>query len=241
MKKIILCLFLSLFLIDTNVLKAQDVKEEVKHGTLDISVDMVNRYVWRGLLFCDKPSIQPYIAYTNAKQNFSFGAWGSYSNSTNYGEVDLFMSYSAKYFTLSVWDYFLMDETAPKNKYFIYDNNTTGHSFEASLVLGNFKVPVQITSSVFFYGADKDLEGNNNYSLYFEAAYNFNIANQDLNVFVGGTPSEGLYGTGAGVVNVGCSMVKEIKVSDNFIIPLKGSIVFNPREENAYFIVGITL
>ncbi len=218
---------------------AQEEKE--KNGDLAISVDLVNRYIWRGLQYCATPSIQPYVAYTNAKQNFSFGAWGSYSNSSNYGEVDLFVSYSAKYFTISVWDYFLMDETAPKNRYFQYDNETTGHSYEASVVFGNFKIPLYLTSSVFFYGADKDANGDNYYSLYFEAAYTFSVANQDLNVFLGGTPQEGLYGTGAGFVNMGCSLSKDVKVTENFSIPVKGSIIFNPREENVYFTIGVTL
>lgn len=240
MKKKLLFKFLLLFFC-VSATNAQNNEIQLKKGTLDVSVDIVNRYIWRGLQYCDKPSIQPYLAYTNAKENFSMGAWGSYSNSTNYGEVDLFVSYSGKYFTFSVWDYFLMNETATKNKYFIYDNKTTGHSYEASLVLGNFKIPFQLTSSVFFYGADKDINGDNYYSLYFEAAYNLNIANQDLNVFVGGTPMEGLYGTGAGIVNVGCSLTKEIKVTDSFNIPLKGSVVFNPRAENVYFVVGLTL
>lgn len=214
---------------------------ELKKGNLGISVDLVNRYIWRGLQYCSTPSIQPYLAYTTSKENFSFGAWGSYSNSSNYGEVDLFISYYSKYFTISVWDYFLMDETAAQNKYFQYDNKTTGHSYEASLVLGNFKFPLQLTSSVFFYGADKDVNGDNYYSLYFEAAYNFNIANQDLNVFLGGTTAEGLYGTGPGFVNLGCSLVKEVKITDSFSLPIKGSVIFNPREENVYFVIGLTL
>ncbi|OFX23781.1 MAG: hypothetical protein A2041_12455 [Bacteroidetes bacterium GWA2_31_9b] len=216
-------------------------ENEQKKGNIDISVDFVNRYLWRGLLYCSTPSIQPYLAYTNANENFSFGAWGSYSNSSNYGEVDLFITYSAKYFSVSVWDYFLMDETASRNRYFQYDNETTGHSYEAALVIGNFKLPIQITSSIFFYGADKDANGDNYYSLYFEAAYTFNVANQDFNVFLGGTPREGLYGSGPGFVNLGCSLTKEIKITDNFSLPLKGSLVFNPREENVFFIVGITL
>lgn len=232
-------IFIMSFMLTATFAIGQETQES--KGDLSISVDLVNRYIWRGLQYCATPSIQPYVAYTNAKQNFSFGAWGSYSNSSNYGEVDLFVSYSAKYFTLSVWDYFLMDETAPKNRYFQYDNETTGHSYEASLVLGNFKLPLQITSSIFFYGADKDANGDNYYSLYFEAAYDFMIANQNLNVFLGGTPAEGLYGTGAGFVNMGCSLTKDIEVTENFSIPVKGAVIFNPREENVYFTVGITL
>jgi len=240
MKKIYnFLLVASTMILITNTLIAQDT--ETKKGNLDLSVDLVNRYIWRGLLYCPTPSIQPYLAYTNASGNFSIGAWGSYSNSSNYGEVDLFVSYTYKYFTLAVWDYFLMDETAAQNRYFQYDNETTGHSYEAVLTLGNFKIPLQLTSSVFFYGADKDENGDNYYSMYFEAAYTLNIANQDVNVFLGGTPKEGLYGTGSGFVNLGFSLAKDIKVTENFSIPVKGSFVFNPREENVYFIIGLTL
>lgn len=210
-------------------------------GNVDLNVELVNRYIWRGLLYCSKPSIQPYLAYTNANKNLSFGAWGSYSNSTNYGEVDLFITYSAKYMSLTIYDYFLMDETAKNNHYFEYRKKTTKHSYEAALLLSNFKIPLQLTSSIFFYGNDRDINGDNYYSLYFEAAYNFSIANHSLNVFVGGSPNEGLYGTSPGIVNMGCSLVKHIKLSDNYNLPLKGSFIFNPKEENIYFVIGLTI
>ena len=217
---------------------AQDT--EVKKSSLDVGVDMVNRYVWRGLSLSATPNIQPNITFTNANESFSIGAWGSYSNSTNFGEIDLFASYSFSYFTLSVWDYFVMDETAIENGYFKYKNDTTGHAYEASLVLGDFSIPLQITSSVFFYGADKDDNGDNYYSLYFELSYEFNIADHDLNVFIGGTPMEGMYATGPGIINVGCSLSKEINITDNFNIPFMGSLIFNPRDENVFFVIGIT-
>lgn len=240
MKKIFTFLLTSIIIVSC-FYKVNGQESESSKSDLSFSVDLVNRYIWRGLLFCPTPSIQPYLAYTSANENFSTGAWGSYSNSSNYGEVDLFLSYTYKYFTIAVWDYFVMDDTLARNSYFTYDKKTTGHSYEAMIVLGNFSLPLQLTSSVFFYGADLDENDDNYYSMYFEAAYTFKVANQDLNVFIGGTPNEGLYATGAGIVNLGFTLNRDVKITDSFTLPMKGSFVINPREENVYFIIGLTL
>ena len=217
--------------------KAQDNKQK----NLTVSIDLVNRYVWRGLNYCSSPNIQPYVAYSTTNQKFSFGAWGSYSNNKNYGEVDLFASYTGKHLTISVWDYFLMDENIAKNHYFHYKSDSTKHACEASVVFGNFKIPLKITSSIFFYGNDKDASGNNYYSMYFEASYALKFDKNNLDIFIGGTSRKSLYGSGAGIVNLGCSITRNLKITDKFSIPIKSSLVLNPRAENIYFTIGITI
>jgi hypothetical protein len=64
---------------------------------------------------------------------------------------------------------------------------------------------------------------------------------------MGVTPANGYYGAGYGkidgfaVCNLGLSSVRNIKISPDFVLPLKGSIFVNPQAESIHFVIGITL
>jgi hypothetical protein len=42
-------------------------------------------------------------------------------------------------------------------------------------------------------------------------------------------------------LNVGIKASKELKISDNFSLPIFGSLVINPNEDIAHLIFGITI
>jgi hypothetical protein len=68
-----------------------------KAQDLNVSVDLYNRYVWRGVEYGSGPSIQPTIEFS--KGVFSIGAWGAYSTGSAtsenyYAEADLYTSIS---------------------------------------------------------------------------------------------------------------------------------------------------
>ncbi len=100
------------------------------------------------------------------------------------------------------------------------------------------------------YGDDKKWDNNTeefstkqNYSTYIELGWAF----KSCNIFLGVTPSNGYYGAGYGkvngfaVCNLGLSSVRNIKISPEFIIPLKGTVYINPQAESIDFVLGITL
>jgi len=99
------------------------------------------------------------------------------------------------------------------------------------------------------YGNDKKMEVSstqdttytNNYSAYFEAGYTFDIKGQALDAFIGFTPDAGIYGTEAGIVNLGLSASKKIAITEKFELPVKASLITNPLTQNIYFVLGITL
>ncbi len=232
--------------------------------TLNVGADLVSRYVWRGLDFGKSAAIQPTLALDAF--GFSLGAWGSYGFSRytfwvddstsledNYSEIDLFLAYTYKYFTLMLTDYYapIPIDTLPGMNYFNWKNATTWHTLELTLILdGPEKFPIQFIAATLIYGADKgkDTSGifgagaNNNYSTYFELSYLFNIKGFGIRPFIGGIPfGSSWYGPKAGVNNVGINVRKEIPISKKFRLPVQSNLVFNPLSKKAFLVFILSL
>jgi hypothetical protein len=247
----------------------EHLNEEASSKSLQINlgVDFVSRYIWRGKDYGNSPSIQPNFAFSIA--GFKIGAWGSYgiseyktkiNDSTSvdmghYAELDLFASYTFEWFTLGVTDYFFPNPLNPNygNKYFNYQYKTTRHTFEACLSFnGTNKVPLQLYVGTFFYGADKEKDStgvygtgdNNNFSTYLEASYLFTIKKigVDMKPFIGGIPFGSVwYGEKTGIVNLGFTASKTIKITKEFSLPVYTSVITNPQTQSIFFVFGLTL
>ncbi len=243
MKKLIVVIS-SLFF--THLAMGQEAENTTK-SELSVSVDAVSRYVWRGLLYDSSPNLQPTLSYTYG--GFSIGSWASYGVSNHYAEIDFFASYTKGAFSFSVYDYFNEDEDDLRvNNYFNYKNKTTGHLLEGSVIYtAGEAFPITLTAAMFFYGSDKKENGDQAYSSYFEVGYPFKVANQSLDFFIGGSPSNGFYqkysnieNSDPNIFNLGVSSTKEIKISDSFTLPLKATLSLNPAAEDIFFVVAMT-
>ena len=73
--------------------------------------------------------------------------------------------------------------------------------------------------------------------MYFELGYSGSAAD----VFLGA--GDGWHsGTGDfGIVNIGVTKSKEIKITDSFSLPIRGAVIFNPDSEQLYILSGISL
>lgn len=227
-------------------------QQDTCKGKLDISTDLVSRYIWRGMNpGGSSPSIQPSIEYTY--ENFAVGAWGAYSlsNAITSQELDLYLGYNiAGMFNVTITDYFFPKEDT-LNNYFNYSKDRTNHLFEASAkFLGTEKLPLSLMIATNLYGADaKKSNGKNQFSTYIEFGYSFKIKDTGCNAFIGFTPNNpeestgetGFYGKGAGVINLGLTAIKEIKITDSFLLPVSASLITNPQAENIFLVFGISL
>lgn len=232
MKRTIL-FFSTLFLFSGSFIFAQEESESPFSATADI----YSRYLWRGTDFGGSPAIQPGIAYS--KGGFKAGAWASYTTNGNQTqECDLYLSYTLlkEMLTVTATDYFFPVDGA-MNKYFNYNDTTTGHIFELSVAFnGTEKLPLGILVASNLYGADprKD-NGDPYYSTYIEANYQF----KHLKLFAGFNPIEsGFYGEYLGFCNLGATAVKEVKITEHFAVPLSVSLICNPQKENIFLVVG---
>lgn len=237
-KIVLLCLALTFM---CGSLSAQD--EESK-SELSAGADIFNRYVWRGLDYGSSPGIQPCLEYAH-KSGFTIGYWGSFDTKGDYNEIDLYLSYSLGGFDVVLTDYFFPVSGIPSSRperYLNFENSTTGHGLEASLFWnGTEKIPFSLMVGTFVWGADKNNDGNQNYSTYVEAAYAFETKAGKMDAFMGFTPAEGLYGNTLGVVNIGLTVYRDIKITDHFSLPVQSSVILNPQTSNIFLLFGITL
>jgi len=217
--------------------------------TINTTADLVNTYIWRGTVADQSPNFQPGMSISRGA--FTLGTWASGNFTGTYKEVDLYLSYAVKNFTITLNDYCwspLIDNT----KYFDYADETTGHIFEGSLnYKGPEKFPLSLTLASMVYGADKKVDKIdpntlevtyvNQYSTYFEASYAFKLKNNPLDFFIGLTPQEGYYGNTFGVTNIGFTGYRKVKISSEYELPVKGSLIFNPQVGRAYFMLTMSL
>ncbi len=215
-----------------------DKSETTSPYEVSLGTDIVSRYVWRGTDFGHSPSIQPTLKFS--AYGVSFGAWGAFTtaNTTPAQEADLFLSYTTtnSLLTFTVNDYFFPNETTGRNHYFNYNENETGHVFEGTIALNQSeKMPFGLMAGYNFYGADKDN------SIYLEASYSTTVKDLPINLFCGATTDKGIYGTEAGVINLGVKATKEIKVTETFKLPIYTSVITNPQAGNIFIVLGITL
>ena len=127
------------------------------------------------------PVVFPALSYQN--KGFNAYVMGGYSLNGRYSEVDLGLSYTYKWITVGINDYFYPTTTMPNDKYFNFKPKETGHWLEAMITIAPESIPAYLTFSNFFAGADKNMEGHQAYSSYAELGgyYDFlnNIA-QDI-------------------------------------------------------------
>ncbi|MFK5959298.1 MAG: hypothetical protein QM495_10595 [Lutibacter sp.] len=231
-------------------LYAQKDSTEVENP-ISISCDLMSRYVWRGTDFGASPSIQLGVEYS--KSGFAIGAWGAYAiNFQGYQESDLYIKYTfhKEIFTVMVTDYYFQSDLVSQN-YFDYKKLTTGHVFEAALTFnGTEKLPLSLMIATNVYGADSKkinddgTVGENQYSTYAELTYSF----KHFDIFMGTNLTQvdrdkgesGYYGNYMGVVNLGITITKEIKITSYYNLPLTVSLITNPQAEKVYLVAGFS-
>lgn len=217
-----------------------EIKADNDKSLINYQVDFRSQHVWRGGLSSNMPCIEPSIWISQGK--IDFGTWAAQSIDAEYSELDLYLNYSYKNFTISVYDYFCPTEI--KNTEFLnYSNSTTKHSFDINFSYnGSQNFPISILISTIVYGDDKNPNNNKNYfSTYLELAYSTEIENNSLNFFLGFTPTGSYYSTKFGIVNTGVSSTSEIKTFNNYKIPVIASIIANPLKKNLFLVFGFNI
>ena len=186
-------------------------QEEEKVETT-VAADVVNQYIWRGLDL-GNVSLQPTLGV--AYKGLSLTAWGSVGlESSDTKEFDLTLAYSIGGFNVGITDYWFNTGLDPENRYTNFAGNDGINA-----------------------------NGKRAYSTYMELSAPFRFATCDWTAVFGFVPmSTTSYGTsGFAVTNLSVKATKEIRVTDNFAIPVFGQLVANPCSQKAYLVFGFTL
>lgn len=238
---------------------AQD-KLEV-HG----KADFVSDYIWRGFDQNQGFAVQPSL--TLGYKGFSLNAWGSspvsnFAEKTTPKEFDINLGYAYKGLTLTISDYWWGGKKQPYGYYEksgFEGNVDGGHHFEGTVAY-NFgeKFPLTLSWSTWFAGADalkiKDLEKGDSkrcFSTYINASYNISLpAEITLTPSIGFTPWEGYYShsasnaknyDNAAVTDISLKASKDVKVNDNFSIPVFVQATVAPVVDQTYLVAGFSL
>jgi len=249
-RKSLLTLLTLVLLLPMVMLQAQDEKGLQP----SLGCDFVTSYVWRGSAAYAplgdqnvlSPSLQP--GFSLEYNGLEIGTWGSIDFTGTYKELDLYLSYSLKGFSLMLTDYYWSGDWIVDN-FFEYDNDSTAHYLEASLSYKGEKIPFSILVGTMLYGADKKFEDpeKNNFSTYIELGYSFAVKEYTLDLFLGMTPMDGLYGDGYGgkdgfaIVNTGVTGSRDIKITEKFSLPVKASLIANPQARKLFLTFTLSI
>lgn len=214
---------------------------EEEQPRIEVGADFVSTYVWRGM-YQSGVSIQPVLALN--LQGFRLEAWGS----TDFGdskEIDLTASYTFGESGLSLQVSDMWWPGQGTGRYFQYGAGKTDHNIEAGVLyeLPCEALPLAFSWYTFFYGADRDESGQQEYSSYLEISYPFTVKQVDLELAVGAVPFRStLYETrGFSVTNLSLTASKSLPITDHFSLPLFVQASWNPRLEDAHLVAGFTL
>lgn len=208
----------------------------------DLNVDIVNRRMWRGFKSSNSPEFQPTIDL--AYNNLYMGIWGAYTFSdAPMQEIDIWLGYSYKNFSFTLYDYWNPSDTLGwKSDLFEFDPKKTNHLSECVLTYDGAKFPIHVLAGILIYGYDRDQNGNNNYSTYFELGYTFENKGVKIQPFAGFSPTKnGFYCESFNFVNVGLTVSKDFKITENYSIPTKCSLVINPEQETMNLILRMSI
>ena len=187
-------------------------------GQVDIGADIMSRYVWRGAAYSNGPSIQPYMSY--ATGGFEVGFWGAYANDMMADELDLYASYSIGPVGLTLTNY-------------VFPNVTTGGTtkyFDSGIwegMVGLELGPVSLTGAYFFKNGDTYISAG--------------IPLGDVGFII--SLGDGFY-TESGdmeIMEIGASYGKEIKITEDFLLPVSSNLIYNPSFDQMYLVFGISL
>jgi Bacterial protein of unknown function (Gcw_chp) len=221
---------------------AAPAETEEPEPKLTAAVDVVYPYLWRGIKYYgDKIAFQPYLNYA-VTDKLSVGVWATtnFSNAADaYNEFDWNIAYQVSpVVKVMLSDYYW---PATKNNpdwerssYFDYSEGSA-QSLDLS-VLFDFSdkgLPIDFQWNTFIGGGDYKYDSNGNrsraFSSYAELGYTktFESVGIDVRPFVGAAViNGGYYGADASgksgftFSNVGVNIAKEIKISENYSIPV---------------------
>lgn len=231
---------------------AQDEEEE---SPWSAGLDIYSSYIWRGAKFGSGPAFQPSVSYSTG--GFEIGAWGSVSSSTDEGfEMDLYASYSIGGFSVGLTDYYFGGD---------WTSYETSHYLEPSLSfgIGGFSIAGYY---MFLAGSDADsgVPGSpamvdlstgvvtpavealepvqassfgSSGDVFFQAGYSFKHVDLALAAGDGQYTDNGDFKVC--VISVGTS--KEIKITENFSLPVSGAVILNPSTGGFFITAGISL
>ena len=205
---------------------------KLKESNFHLGLELQTKYIWRGMeMMTDEaaPVLFPCVNYSNS--GFYAYVMGGYAINGKYAEVNLGLSYTYKWITVALNDYYYPTTNVANDQYFNFKKDATFHLLDAVVTIAPEKIPAYLTVSNFFYGADKRLDGKQAYSTYAEIGTYYDFLNNNrISLAVGAALNKSCYNgydKNFSVCNVELKYTYNAAIK-NFIIPLSVAGIYNP-------------
>ena len=223
----------SIFLCITTNAQEKESNPMLCKSNFNLGIDLQTKYIWRGLEIMTEesaPVIFPQIGYQY--KGVTAYVIGGYAINGKYAEVDLGLSYTYKWLTVGINDYYYPTTNSPKDNYFDFKGRSTGHWIEGVITIAPEKLPVYLTLSNFFAGTDKNLNGKQAFSTYAEIGgrYDF-IDDNSIGVIIGAALNKSCYNDythSFGICNIETKYTHNIRFKNERTLPLSVSYIINP-------------
>ena len=231
-------LILQVLLISCVNLLFSQTSETKKESNFHLEIDLQTKYIWRGMEMMIEeasPVVFPQLNYQY--RGLCAYVMGGYAINGKYSEVDLGLSYTYKWLTVGLNDYYYPTTTTPKDDYFNFKARETGHWFEGVITIAPESIPAYLTLSNFFAGADKDYEDKQAYSTYAEIGGHYDFLHEhQLALAVGASFNKSCYNGyvhNFGICNVELKYTYNLGIK-NFTLPLSVAYIINPVYEKSH-------
>lgn len=214
----------------------------LKESNVQIGLDLQAKYVWRGMeMMTDEAAPVLFPSMNCQYKGLYVYAMGGYAINGKYAEVDLGASYTWKGMSIGFNDYYYPTVNGAEDEYFKGGKNT-GHWLEACITYAPEKLPLWITVSSFFAGADKyvndDGDSKNAYSTYLElGTYWEFLKSNRISAAVGMTPGRSCYNgyeQKFKVCNVDLKYTYNVGFKSGWTLPLSVEYIYNPVYDKSY-------
>lgn len=248
MKKLLLAILVPFMIF------AQEQAEKKSLFSFDLGADFVSRYVWRGIEFGNNtPHIQPWGTFTldfEKAGKVDFGFWASYgiaSENSKYSENDFNFKYSNQLdfgtISLTLNDYYY----PYLGKFSNFEKDGAGsHTIEVGFGYeGNDNLPLRVLVTTNVHNMALLPDGSKEKTLYAEIGYKFKLDEVELSPVIGIAQGQSIWHSVASdkfeVTNVGLTASKEIKITNEFSLPVAASWIWNPHLKTTYTVFKVSI
>lgn len=227
---------------DQNIPTTNNWGAKLKSSNFNLGLDLQTKYIWRGMEMMTEESAPVLFPSVSYQYNGLYAyVMGGYAVNGKYAEVDLGVSYTWNGITVGIYDYYYPTIDSKTDKY-LGGGKHSGHWLEISATYAPVKIPLWLTASNFFYGADKyqNEEGNDKqaYSTYLELGtyYDF-LKNNRISLAVGAALNKSCYNGyehDFSVCNIETKYTYNIVFKNDWTLPLGVSYIYNPVFDKSF-------
>jgi len=250
MKKLVFTLILIVSTFQVFAEESEDLgRAKIKASNFHLGLDLQTKYIWRGMEMMKEdasPVLFPGINYQYNR--LCVYVLGGYAINGKYAEVDCGISYSWKGVTIGLNDYYYPTVNSLEDNYFKGGRNT-GHWLEACITYSPKKVPIWITGSNFFAGADRYINESGDikqaYSSYIELGgyYDFQ-ANNKISLAVGAALNRSCYNgyrKDFSFCNIELKYSYNVEFKNGWAFPISVAYLYNPVYDKSFVNLTVNL